>query len=129
MASLDYRDKYFWFIDDHRLAIVEKKTTSNNVVDSKYQSPTTAGLTIRLFYVSRPIPFDSDLSKSSEIPDQFHEALTYKVISDLYKLPGDSFNLQLAAYYDQQYLLAVREAKKFATRHRQSGGVITPVGY
>ena len=128
MATIDYRDKYFYFIDDHRLALVENKTTVS-INDPNYQSIQKAGESIRLFYVSRPIPFSSDLTKSSEIPDQFHEALTYKVISDLYKLPGDSFNLQLAGYYDQQYMLALREAKKYASKHRQSGGVITPIDY
>ena len=120
-------EKYFWFINGNRIGIVEKN--ENRVGEEKYISPSTSGKTIRLEYTSRPIPFSTDLSKSSELPDQFHEALGYKVIAELYRLPGDGLNLQMAQYYDQLYMEQVREGKKFASRNKVTGGYIRPVSY
>jgi len=129
VASIkDIVNKYFWFVNGNRIGIVER---NEHPVDSQdtFISPTTSGKTIRLEYTSRPIPFDEDLTKSSEIPDQFHEALGFKVIAELYRLPGDTFNLQLAQYYDQLYMAAIREGKKYASKHKVSGGYIKPVDY
>ena len=120
-------NKYLWFINGKQLGIVEKNIES--LAGEEFISVSTAGLKIRLEYVSRPLPFTSDLTTRSEIPDQFHECLCYKVIADLYKLPGDSLNLQLAQYFDQQYLSEVREGKKYASRHKVSGGFIKPVEF
>ena len=121
-------DKFFWFVNGNRIGIVEKNESNVDGTD-KYISPSTSGDTLRLEYTSRPIPFDSDLTKSSELPDQFHEALGFKVIAELYRLPGDGFNLQLAQYYDALYAEQVREGKKYASRNKVSGGYIKPVDY
>ena len=128
MSLQELHDKYLCFINGYRIAIVEKNDSANEAID-QLASVSTAGLTIRIEYLSRPIPFSDDLTKSSELPDQFHEALTYKVISDLCKLPGERQNLQLAQYFDNQYNLAIREGKKYASRRRVSGGTIIPVDY
>ena len=129
MASINETvDKFFWFVNGNRIGIVEKSENSIDGTD-KYISPTKSGQKLRLEYTSRPIPFDTDISKSSEIPDQFHEALAFKVIAELYRLPGESLNLQLAQYYDQLYLAQVREGKKYSSRNKVSGGYIKPVSY
>tara|TARA_B100000945_G_C20407173_1_gene610653 strand:- start:204 stop:590 length:387 start_codon:yes stop_codon:yes gene_type:complete len=128
MSLNDIHEKYLWFINGNRIAIVEKNEAANSHID-KLKSVSTSGLQIRIEYLTRPLPFTEDLTASSEIPDQFHEALSYKVISDLCKLPGERQNLQLAQYFDQQYMLAVREGKKYASRRRISGGTITPVDF
>lgn len=125
MSLSEIRNKYFWFINGNRIAIVEENTSASNE-DGKFQSVNKDGMKIRIEYTTRPLPFTSDLTTSSEIPDQFHEALCYKVISDLYKLPGEAMNLQLASYFDQQFALQVREGKKYASRNRVSGGYIKP---
>ena len=121
-------DKFFWFVNGNRIGIVEKNENNLDGTD-KYISPSAGGQKLRLEYTSRPIPFDADITKSSELPDQFHEALAYKVIAELYRLPGESLNLQLAQYYDQLYMLEVREGKKYASRNKVSGGYIKPVSY
>ena len=121
-------DKFFWFVNGNRIGIVEKNENNLDGTD-KYISPSVGGQKLRLEYTSRPIPFDADITKSSELPDQFHEALAYKVIAELYRLPGESLNLQLAQYYDQLYMLEVREGKKYASRNKVSGGYIKPVSY
>jgi len=69
------------------------------------------------------------LTEEPNIPSQFHEALAFKVIAELYRLPGEKTNLQLAAYYDQMYEIQVREAKKYARRNHQRGGVVKPYNY
>lgn len=128
MANIsDIVNKYFWFVNGNRIGIVEKN--ENTTGDEEYISPSSSGKALRLEYTSRPIPFGEDLTTSSELPDQFHEALTYKVIADMYRLPGDGFNLQLAQYFDNMYLTQIREGKKYASRNKVSGGYIKPVSY
>ena len=129
MANLnEIVDKYFWFINGNRIGIVEKSENTLNGED-KYISPTETGKKLRIEYTSRALPFDTDLTKSSELPEQFHQALAYKVIAELYRLPGENFNLQLSQYYDSLYDKEVREGKKYASRNRVSGGYIKPVSY
>tara|TARA_Y100001963_G_C6793507_1_gene457086 strand:+ start:1873 stop:2259 length:387 start_codon:yes stop_codon:yes gene_type:complete len=128
MSDMEIRNTHFWFIDGERLGIVQEKKSSA-VADSKYESPTNAGDKIQVHYTSKAVPFNDNLKNTSEIPSQFHEALAFKVISSLYKLPGELFNLQLAQYYDGQYEMAIREAKKYARRNHQQGGVIVPHSY
>lgn len=129
MANInDTIDKFFWFVNGNRIGIVQKNT-NNLSGEDQYISPKIGGEKLRLEYTSRPIPFSDDLTKSSELPDQFHEALSFKVIAELYRLPGDGFNLQLAQYYDQLYMVQIREGKKYASRNKVSGGYIKPVSY
>ena len=125
MSISSNRDKYFWFVSGERIGIVEKKLSTYSGSDP-FQSPSSSGVTLRVFYTSKASHFTEDLKETSEIPSQFHEALCMKVISDLYKLPGDNFNLQLSQYYDGQYALQIREAKKYAKRNHISGGTIIP---
>lgn len=124
MSILSNRDKFYWFIQGERLGIVESKTKTN-VVDPKFQSP-SAEHALTVHYTAKAQHFGTELTDTSELPSQFHEALAYKVIAELYKLPGESFNLQLAAYFDQMYEAQIREAKKYARRHHTSVGYIAP---
>ena len=124
MSVLSNRDKYFWYISGERLGIVEKKTSTGGA-DPMWQSPTSQE-SLRVHYTAKAAHLSDDLTETPEIPSQFHEALAMKVIGDLYKLPGETFNLQLAAYFDQQYELQIREAKKYARRHHTSVGYIIP---
>ena len=128
MATLlSNEDKYYWYVDGERIAVVEKKDSSSVNVDPDWQSPSTGGENLRLIYSSKATHFTLDgMDTSSEIPSQFHEALALKVISDLYTLPGEKFNLQLAQYFAQQYALHIREAKKYAKRNHVRGGRINP---
>lgn len=127
MANIsDIQNKYRWFIDGERVGIVEENTSST---DEQFVSPTTGGEGITVHYTSKCAPFNDDITASSELPSQFHEALAFKVIAELYRLPGEKFNIQLAQYYDQMYEIALREAKKYAKRNHQQGGVIKPYSY
>ena len=133
MATLSNRDKFFWYVEGERIAIVQKKETSSTDVnkDAVWESPTSTshGKNLRVHYTAKPTPLTSTLTDSPEIPAQFHEALAYRVIAELYKLPGETFNLQLAQYFDMQYSLLLREAKKYSTSNHRQGGVIKPYSY
>tara|TARA_Y100001973_G_scaffold56200_1_gene83040 strand:- start:1125 stop:1523 length:399 start_codon:yes stop_codon:yes gene_type:complete len=127
---LNDKERYFYFIDGERIGVVEKRSTSLGTSndDPEYTSPigSSAGKTLRVHYTAKASPLTTTLTESPEIPSQFHEALAFKVISDLYKLPGETLNLELASYYDAQYEMALREAKKYARRQHVSGGQIQP---
>lgn len=128
MSLNEIRNKYFWFVNGNRLAIVEENTSPSSGKD--FESVKKAGMVVTIEYVSKPLKFTTTLTDSSEIPEQFHEALCYKVIADMYKLPGENNNLQIAQYFDQQYLMQVREGKKYSSRNRiGGGGVIKPVSF
>ena len=125
------RDKWFWSIDQGKLYILEKSSTSG-----LFTSPISDGAVngLRVYYTAKASHFTTEndnthLAATSELPTQFHEALCDKVISDGYKIPGDTYNLQTAQYFDQQYELQVREGKKIAKRNHFSTGTIVPVDY
>ena len=127
---LSNENKYYWYIDGDRIAIIERKDTASTNVDPDWQSPSTGGENLRLVYTSKASHFTNDaLDQSSEIPSQFHEALAAKVISDLYTLPGENLNIQLAQLFAQQFALHVREGKKYARRNHVSGGQVVPHSY
>ena len=133
MATISNRDKFFWYVEGERLAVVQKKETATSDInkDSTYESITATnnGKNLRVHYTAKPTALTTTLSDSPEIPAQFHEALAFKVIGELYKIPGETFNLQLAQYFDMQYTLLLREAKKYSKSNHRQGGVITPVDY
>ena len=124
LSISDKADKYAWYIDGLSLNIVEKCAATTNY-NFQWQTVSTAGIKIRLYYNRKAAQFSAnDLTLVSELPTQFHEALTMKVISDLYKLPGETFNLKLASYFDMEYEKQVREGKKYAKRSFQRTGYI-----
>lgn len=131
MATLlSNEDKYYWYVEGERLAIVEKKSAGSITADPDWDSPTIGGENLRVKYTAKAVPFTIDtMTTSSEIPSQFHEALAIKVIADLYTLPGEKFNLQLAQYFAQQYTLHIREGKKYSRRNHVRGGRINPHSY
>ena len=132
MASIaSIQNKYRWFIEGERIAIVEDNISgSNQDTEGKYVSPSTGGEVLTVHYIALATPFNTNLEDTpTDIPAQFHESLAFKVIADLYRLPGDTMNLQLSQYYDQLYAEQVREGKKYAKRNHMRSGVITPYTY
>ena len=128
------RNKWFWCMFEGKFYILQKSEEPNTIgeMTSPQENGTTNGL--RIYYTSKAAHFtaqsdNSHLATTSEIPAQFHEALCHKVISDGYKIPGDTYNLNNAQYFDNQYELQVREGKKYAKRNHSSTGTIIPVDY
>tara|TARA_R100000278_G_scaffold95642_1_gene73018 strand:+ start:11635 stop:12033 length:399 start_codon:yes stop_codon:yes gene_type:complete len=132
MANIaDIQGKWRWFIDGERIAIVENNIDSlDESMEGKYVSPQTAGSILTVHYIALATPFTTNLEDTpTDVPAQFHEAIAFKVIADLYRLPGESMNLQLSQYYDQLYAEQVREGKKYAKRNHMRSGVIKPHTY
>lgn len=120
----------FWYIDRNRkLGVVETATNAVTVngVTSNYQSVSEA-LSGRIYSISRAESLTTLANSPDEIPEQFHEALVYKVISLGYKDPRN-LNLELANYFDMEYEKAIREAKKFSRSNSSRGGFIAPQEY
>ena len=127
----------FWYINNNRLAIVEKNgTTTVDGASTVYKS-VTENKPLKLHTISKADHFeaagDSDYDSSTQgplgdIPIQFHEALVYKVIAMGYKTPP-SLNIELAQYFDMEYERTVKQAKKYARSAFIQTGVIAPVDY
>ena len=59
----------------------------------------------------------------NQIPGEYHEALVYKAVAMGYKDPRN-MNIELAQYFDNEYMIAVKEGKKFArSNYTQTGNI------
>ena len=122
----------FWIIDNSgltlRLGIVEKGTnaTTKDGFTSNYTSVTEAK-DVRIYAISR----DADLVKDAltatwaAIPEQFHEAMVYKVISEGYK-KSKGFNAERAQFFDAEYMGILKEAKKYSRSNYTTTSFISP---
>lgn len=121
-----------WYIDKlGKIGIVEKST--NTITKDGYTSNWTSiteAKSFRIYAISR----DDDLSASdltntfNQIPAQFHEAIVNKVIANGYK---DTRNQKFdaAQYFDNEYAVAIKEAKKFSKANYTTTGFIKPQDY
>ena len=118
-----------WFVDKlNRIGIVEKATNAitKDSYTTDWQSISEVK-DIRMYTISR----DDDLTIDNldltwtQIPNQFHETIVYKAIATGYKDPRN-MELKAAQYFDQEYALGVKEAKKYSKSNYQSTGTIKP---
>jgi len=135
--SINTNPARFYFVDNDRLAIIEKKgsTTVDNAT-TNYQTISEAK-PIRINSICKADHFntgdkivESDFENTSagplgHIPTQFHEALVYKVIAMGYKTPP-TMDINIAQYFDMEYEKVVKQAKKFARSNYIQTGVIAP---
>tara|TARA_R100000152_G_C6775599_1_gene204110 strand:- start:81 stop:500 length:420 start_codon:yes stop_codon:yes gene_type:complete len=135
--SINTNPARFYFVDNDRLAIIEKKgsTTVDNA-STNYQTISEAK-PIRINSICKADHFntgnkivESDFDNTSagplgHIPTQFHEALVYKVIAMGYKTPP-AMDINIAQYFDMEYEKVVKQAKKFARSNYIQTGVIAP---
>lgn len=119
-----------WFIDNSasqpRMGIVEKST---NVVTKDGHTTDYAAISeakdITIYAIAR----DYDLLKNaltvswSQIPAQFHEVIVYKAIATGYKDPRH-MDLEVAQYFDNEYMMGVKKGKKFARNNYTTTGHI-----
>ena len=116
-----------WFVDKlKRIGIVEK--AFNAVRKDGHQSDwksITESKDVTLYTISKDADLDaSDLSNTFiAIPLHFHEAIVYKAIAMGYKDPRN-MEINLAQYFDGEYLASVKEAKKFSRSNYQTMGRI-----
>jgi hypothetical protein len=121
-----------WFIDKLlRIGIVEKAT--NAVTKDGYTSnwkSISESKDFRLYTIST----DANIIKGAltatwaQIPTQFHETIVYRVIAQGYKDPRH-MELQLAQYFDNEYAVGIKEAKKYSKSNYQSTGIIKGQDY
>jgi hypothetical protein len=118
-----------WYVDKlKRIGIVEKST--NTVTRDGFTSDWASiseAKDVRIYAISQ----DEDLSNNTmdgtfnEIPEQFHETILLKVIATGYKDPRN-LQIDMAQYFDQEYNLGVKEAKKFSRSNYGTTGHIRP---
>ena len=87
-----------------------------------FASPTEVK-TVTMFCIKEDEPFVSDdtsatgigMNESSNIQDEFHEALAYRVIQQGYERKPEA--IQLAGYFKAQFQEAITEAKKSSNKN------------
>jgi hypothetical protein len=118
-----------WYIDKlGKMGIVEKATnaTTKNGYTTDWISVASV-LPVRLYAISR----DSDISVNeltntfNQIPGEYHEALVYKVIAMGYKDPRQ-MDIKIAQYFDNEYMIAVKQGKKFSKSNYTDVGYVIP---
>ncbi len=114
----------FWYVDSGRLGVVEKVLNAVTRDDkiSNYQSISEAK-EMRIFAISQGTDFTSTLTQESELPTQFHEALSHKVISDGYLTPP-TVNIDAHKIFYTKYIDMVKEGRKYARSNYNQTGFI-----
>jgi len=118
-----------WFVDKlGKIGIIEKATraTTKDGYTTDWKSITQVK-PVRIYAISR----DMDLSifemtnTFNQVPEEYHEALVYKAIAMGYKDPRN-MDLQTAQYFDNEYMVAVKEGKKFSKNNYADVGFTRP---
>tara|TARA_R100000781_G_C4046712_1_gene115977 strand:+ start:172 stop:561 length:390 start_codon:yes stop_codon:yes gene_type:complete len=117
-----------WYVDKlKRIGIVEKGT--NAVTKDGYSTDwksITEAKDLRVYAISldEDLVINTTTGTYSEIPEQFHEVILYKAIATGYKDPRN-MEINNAQYFDQEYMLGLKEAKKFSRSNYQTTGRIS----
>jgi hypothetical protein len=116
-----------WYVDKlKRIGIVEKLT--NVITKDGYTSDwgsLSESKDLRIYAISRDVDLtvNNITNTWNQIPTQFHEAIVTKVIAGGYKDPRN-MELKLAQYFDAEYSIGVKEAKKYSKSNYQVTGTI-----
>ena len=133
LAGTSTSNDRYWYIDSGRLGVVEKivGVLTRDDKQSDYQS-ISAVKEIRIYSISQAVDFTADLTEVSLLPNQYHDALSYKVVSEGY-LKGASaeFNPQASQVFDIKYKELVKEGKKEARNNYVHSGaaIIAPTDF
>tara|TARA_Y100001938_G_C8077742_1_gene427188 strand:+ start:521 stop:940 length:420 start_codon:yes stop_codon:yes gene_type:complete len=135
--SINTNPERFYFVDNDRLAIVEKNgTTTVDNASTAYKTISEAK-PIRMNVIAKADHFNTGSTINTtdtisatagplgHIPTQFHEALVYKVIAMGYKTPP-AMDISVAQYFDIEYEKIVKEGKKFARSNYIQTGFVAP---
>ena len=119
--------KYAWYPERERIGLVEIEDSTSGSV----KSVTESGLIMRILATRKPSDFtmaNDEADTTSAFPPQFHHAITYRVIAELYRDPRNQ-NIELAEYYMNEYRNIVRLAKHYGKRGHIGFGAIKGYGY
>ena len=116
-----------WFIDKlGKIGFIEKSTSAvtRDGYTSDWKSISEVK-PVRIYAVSRDsdISIDELTNTFNQIPSQYHEVLTFKVIAMGYKDPRN-MKIDNAQYFDLEYERAVKEGKKFSKSNYSDTGSI-----
>ena len=122
-------EERYWYEDNKRIGIVEKlnQTITRDGKTTNFQS-ISEEKEIRIHAISRAVDFSSSLTVESELPEQFHEALACKVISDAYLIPP-LVDKDLHKTFYLKYMEYVRAGRKFAKSRYVTTGQIKPTDF
>jgi hypothetical protein len=130
----------FYFVDNDRLAIVEKNGLTTTDGASTVFKTISEAKPVRINSICKATHFNTgtnvvstDYTNTStgplgDIPTQFHEALVFKIIAMGYKTPPN-MQIELAQYFDMEYEKIVKNAKKYARSSFIQTGMISPVDF
>jgi hypothetical protein len=125
------KDRY-WYIDTVdsvlRMGIVEKSTNAvtKDGWTSEYKSITEAkDITIYAIIRDTDLAINALTATWTQIPEQFHEAMVYRAISEGYK-KSKGFNLERAQFFGQEYQNVLKEAKKYSRSNYTTTSQIKP---
>ena len=140
MSSINTDPKRFYFVDNDRLAIVEKNGTTTVDGASTVFKTISEAKSVRINSICKATHFNTgdnvvstDYTNTGtgplgDIPTQFHEALVFKVIAMGYKTPPN-LQIDIAQYFDMEYLSVIKMAKKYARSAFIQTGMISPVDF
>ena len=118
-----------WYIDTLlKLGIVEQ---GNNVATKDGYTSNWKSISevkdLRLYTISRDadLAVDTMTGSWSQIPEQFHDTIISKVIASGYKDPRH-LDIDLAQYFDMEYMKGLKEAKKYSRSYYKTHTVIKP---
>ena len=126
----------YWYIDRgqgtrDRIAIVEKSnsSTTKETITSDFSSVSEVK-DLRIYTVDAPVDYtvDNVTEEKTEIPLRYHEGLVYKVIANGYKEPRNQ-KMDVAQYFDKEYEIVLKKAKKQARSNMQTNGFVKQVSY
>ena len=127
----------FYFVDNDRLAIVEKNGTTTVDGASTVYKTISEAKSIRMNTIAKASHFNTgsgfttgDVTSATagplpHIPVQFHEALVYRAIAMGYKSPPN-MDLNSSQFFDAEYAGIIKQAKKFARSNYIQTGMIAP---
>lgn len=113
-------EKFFWQLD-------EADTKIRITYDDGNFSYPSASLTIKI----RAKRYDDVYTAETDtplFPSEFHVALLYKILADLYMRP-EMLNLNVSIVYRAEYDKRLRQARKYAKSIKTTAGAPTPVYY
>jgi len=130
MAYSRTKDEVYW-IERDGIAIATHNVTGNSPA-SEFTGP-TGSKTVTIFAVKNDENFIAgtsgtgiDMTESSAIPDEFHDALAQYAIMKGYETKPEA--IQMAGYFRQQWEMCIREGKKYANTGRD-GAAMNIKGY
>ena len=127
-----YKDEVYW-IERDSIAIAKLDRTATSIAN-EFTGP-DGSKTVTVFAIKLDNTFDISTgvgkigpSETPSIPNEFHEAITYKVLEKLYA--QNAGTLELANYWAQKFEFAVRQAKQYANTGRDGAAPkIKPMDY